>query len=207
VAVPSTEWTRQPDVGIVRRAQDGDERAYSVLFRAYQPQVFGFVLRQVRDRSLAEDLTQDVFLRVFQALPRFSFRCKFRTWLFQVARNRVLDEARAQGRGPRRLVALEDVATQEVAQEGMDEPLEQRETTAKILQAIEGLPTDLKTALLLRDVSGLRYTEIADTLDITLASVKWRIFRARDEVVLALVGVEPDATPRSALARRLERLD
>ena len=62
------------------------------------------------DRSLAEDLTQEVFLRVFQGLPKFSLRCKFTTWLFQVTKNRVLDELRASERRPRHLVALDDVA-------------------------------------------------------------------------------------------------
>jgi RNA polymerase sigma-70 factor (ECF subfamily) len=174
----------------VRRAQRGDERAFSVLVRAYQPLVFTFVLRMVRDRSLAEDLTQEIFLRVFQTLPGFSFRCKFTTWLLQVAKNRVLDELRERDRRPRHLVPLDDVPAQEV----VDAPLERRETVAGIWQAIERLPVDLKMALLLRDVAGLHYTEIADTLDITLATVKWRIFKARDDVALALA---PPDVPRT----------
>src|SRR5205085_10754495 len=82
----------QPDFGVLRKAQRGDERAFSIIVRAYQVPVFNYVLRLVGDRSLAEDLTQEIFLRVFQGLPRFSLRSKFTTWLFQVAKNRVLDE-------------------------------------------------------------------------------------------------------------------
>lgn len=181
MALSSAEWRRQPDFEIVRRAQRGDERAFSVLVQAHQPLVFNFVFRMIRDRSLAEDLTQEIFLRVFQALPGFSFRCKFTTWLLQVARNRVLDALRERDRRPRRLVALEDVP----APEAGDAPLERHQTMAEIWQAIENLPLDLKMALLLRDVAGLQYTEIADALEITLAKVKWRIFEARQRVARA----------------------
>jgi RNA polymerase sigma-70 factor, ECF subfamily len=195
VALCSAEGRRQPDFGVVRRAQRGDERAFAVLVRAHQPLVFNFVLRLVTDRSLAEDLTQEIFLRVFQALPGFSFRCEFTTWLLQVAKNRVLDELRERGRRPRRLLALDDVPEPEVK----DAPLERRETVAEIWQAIEGLPVDLKMALLLRDVAGLRYTEIADTLDITLSTVKWRIFKAREGVVLALAEADVPHGPEASL--------
>src|SRR5206468_8230652 len=85
----------QPDFGVLRKAQRGDERAFSIIVRAYQVPVFNYVLRLVGDRSLAEDLTQEVFLRVYQGLPKFSLRSKFTTWLFQVTKNRVLDELRA----------------------------------------------------------------------------------------------------------------
>jgi RNA polymerase sigma-70 factor, ECF subfamily len=166
----------------LRKAQRGDERAFSLIVRAYETPVFNYVLRLVGDRSLAEDLTQEVFLRVFQGLPRFSLRCKFTTWLFQVTKNRVLDELRANERRPRHLVALDDVAPLEV----LDAPIERGETVEALWRAINGLTVDLKMALLLRDVTGLSYTEIADSLEITLATVKWRIYKAREEVVLML---------------------
>jgi RNA polymerase sigma-70 factor, ECF subfamily len=172
----------QPDLAVLRKAQRGDERAFSLIVRAYETPVFNYVLRLVGDRSLAEDLTQEVFLRVFQGLPRFSLRCKFTTWLFQVTKNRVLDELRANERRPRHLVALDDIAPLEA----LDAPIERVETVEALWRAIDGLTVDLKMALLLRDVTGLSYTEIADSLEITLATVKWRIYKAREEVVLAL---------------------
>ena len=173
---------QQPDLGVLRKAQRGDERAFSLIVRAYETPVFNYVLRLVNDRSLAEDLTQEVFLRVYQGLPRFSLRCKFTTWLFQVTKNRVLDELRASERRPRHLVALDDVPPLEA----LDPPIEQGETVDALWRAIEKLSVDLKMALLLRDVTGLSYTEIADSLEITLATVKWRIWKAREEVQLAL---------------------
>jgi RNA polymerase sigma-70 factor (ECF subfamily) len=173
---------QQPDLGVLRKAQKGDERAFSVILRTYQVPVYNYVLRLVGDRALAEDLTQEVFLRVYQGLPKFSLRSKFTTWLFQVTKNRVLDELRASERRPRAVVALEDVPPLEV----VDAPMERLEAIDAVWRAVEALNVDLKMALLLRDVVGLSYTEIADALEITLATVKWRIYKAREDVQLAL---------------------
>ena len=184
VYTPHTLSLAQPDLGVLRKAQRGDERAFSLILRAYETPVFNYVLRLVGgDRALAEDLTQEVFLRVYQGLPKFSLRSKFTTWLFQVTKNRVLDELRAVERRPRALVAIDDIAPLEV----MDAPIERLEEIDALWTAVELLSTDLKMALLLRDVVGLSYTEIADSLEVTLATVKWRIYKAREEVQIALV--------------------
>ena len=172
----------QPDLGVLRKAQRGDERAFSLIVRAYELPVYNYVLRLVGDRSLAEDLTQEVFLRVYQGLPSFSLRCRFTTWLFQVTKNRVLDELRALERRPRAVVNLEDIPPLEV----VDAPFERVEAIDAVWRAVEQLSVDLKMALLLRDIVGLSYTEIADSLEVTLATVKWRIYKAREEVQLAL---------------------
>jgi len=179
---PAGKWRGQPDGEIVRRAQCGDQAAFAVLVRAQETRVFNYVFRLLGDRALAEDVTQEVFLRVFQALPTFSFRCKFTTWLFQVTKNRVLDEIRTSDRRPLHFDGVDDVPSLE----GVDAQLERRETLAAVWQAIEVLSVDLKMALLLRDVVGLSYPEIADTLEIPLSTVKWRIFSAREKVTVAL---------------------
>jgi RNA polymerase sigma-70 factor (ECF subfamily) len=172
----------QPDPAVLRKAQKGDERAFALILRAYETPIYNYVLRMVNDRSLAEDLTQEVFVRVFQGLPRFSLRCKFTTWLFQVAKNRVLDELRARDRRPQTSMTLEDAPALEV----LDQPVERLETIDALWRAVNDLNPDLKMALLLRDVVGMPYNEIADSLEITLATVKWRIFKAREEVATAL---------------------
>jgi RNA polymerase sigma-70 factor (ECF subfamily) len=178
----------QPDHGVLRKAQRGDERAFSIIVRTYQIPVYNYVLRMVGDRTLAEDLTQEVFLRVYQGLPRFSLRSKFTTWLFQVTKNRVLDELRATERRPRAIVDLDDIPPLEV----LDAPFERLEAIDAVWRAVERLSVDLKMALLLRDVVGLSYNEIADSLEVTLATVKWRIWKAREDVQLALAqeGIE-----------------
>jgi RNA polymerase sigma-70 factor (ECF subfamily) len=171
----------QPDLSTLRRAQKGDARAFAALVTAYETPVFNYILRIVGDRMLAEDLTQDVFLRIHHGLAGFSLRCRFTTWLFQVAKNRVLDELRARERRPHP-DALDDVAPLEV----VDAPPERIEMIDAVWRAVAALNPDLKMALLLRDVVGLPYAEIADALEVTLATVKWRIHKARDEVQLAL---------------------
>jgi RNA polymerase sigma-70 factor (ECF subfamily) len=172
----------QPDPRLLRRAQRGDQAAFRALVEGYSTPVFNYILRLTGDRTLAEDLTQDVFLRVHQALPRFSARCSFTTWLFQVTKNRVLDEFRARERRPRAVVNLDDMPTLSV----VDAPYEEGEAIEEIWRAVRDLNPDLKLALLLRDVVGLSYLEIADSLEITLSTVKWRIYKAREEVQLAV---------------------
>jgi RNA polymerase sigma-70 factor (ECF subfamily) len=189
----------QPDPSILRKAQRGDERAFTIIVRSYETPVFNYVLRLVGDRSLAEDLTQEVFLRVYQGLPNFSLRSRFTTWMFQVTKNRVLDELRAVERRPRTVVAIEDAPSLEV----LDTPLENLEEMDALWRAINALSVDLRMALLLRDVVGLSYMEIADSLEITLATVKWRIYKAREEVQLALardgIRVGKDAEPAASV--------
>ena len=172
----------QPDHLLLRKAQKGDERAFQTILETYEGPVYNYVLRMVGDRALAEDLTQEIFLRIYQGLAGFSLRCRFTTWLFQVAKNRVLDELRARERKPQSVVTLDDLPPLEV----VDAPPERVEAIDAVWRAVALLNPDLKMALLLRDVVGLSYTEIADALEITLATVKWRIFKAREEVQLAL---------------------
>jgi RNA polymerase sigma-70 factor, ECF subfamily len=176
----------QPDPEVVRKAQRGDAAAFSELVRAYEEPVFNYVNRLVGDRGLAEDLTQEVFLRVHQSLPGFSFRSKFTTWLFQVTKNRVFDEFRARERRPK-TVELDSVRPL------VADAVEPFETVEALWRAIERLDVDLKTPLLLRDVVGLSYSEIENCLEISLPLVKWRIFKAREGVRLALAreGIRP----------------
>ena len=105
-----------------------------------------------------------------------------------MTKNRVLDELRAVERRPRAVVDLDDIPPLEV----LDAPFERLETIDAVWRAVEALSVDLKMALLLRDVVGLSYAEISDSLEVTLATVKWRIWKAREDVQLALAreGIE-----------------
>jgi len=180
-----------PDV--VKRAQRGDERAYGAIVDAYRLPVFNYVLRTVGDRELAEDLTQEVFLRVWRSLPNFGHRAQLSTWLFQVAKNVVLDSLRARDSRPRTTELVP-----ELTPAIMDASAEQAETIRELWAAVEDLTIDLRTALLLRDVVGLSYNEIAEALDVSLTTVKWRIYKAREQVQLQLS--QPDAEVTAATA-------
>jgi RNA polymerase sigma-70 factor (ECF subfamily) len=180
----------QLDPSVVKRAQRGDERAFSVIVSTYQGPVFNYVLRSVGDRELAEDLTQDVFLRAWKSLSGYGYRAQLTTWLFQVAKNVVLDSVRAQSSRPRSVELVPEL-TPAIA----DAPIEQSETIDALWAAIGELSFDLKTPLLLRDVVGLSYNEIADALSIPLSTVKWRIYSAREavQVLLAQAGITAGA--------------
>ena len=188
----------QPDAAILRRAQRGDQRAFAVIVHAYERLVFTYVYRLVDDRRLAEDLTQDVFLRVFRGLPGFTGAAAFTTWLFQIAKNAVIDELRAIERRPTPL-NIDDVTMPML----VEPRFEQAEPIEALWAAVATLNVDLRTALLLRDIVGLSYAEIADSLEITLSTVKWRIHKARESVQAALehegfglaTGAQ-DSTPR-----------
>jgi len=185
----------QPDPGILRRARYGDERAFAMVVRQYQGPLFNYVARVLGgDRALAEDLCQEVFLRVYQALPGFDNRCQFTTWLFQVAKHRVVDELRARERRGRPALDLDAAPLLQLAAPQSDS-IEEMDV---VWQAIGTLNVDLKMALLLRDVVGLSYAEIADALETTLATVKWRIYKARETVAaeLAREGFGRSVRPR-----------
>jgi RNA polymerase sigma-70 factor (ECF subfamily) len=174
----------QPDIALLQRAQRGDQEAFSSIVRQYQSTVYNYVLRVVGgDRALAEDLTQEVFLRVYQGLAGFNLRCRFTTWLFQVAKHRVLDELRARERRGRPPV---DIDTMMGSLPVYDPEIRLEEMDA-VFRAIGALTPELKMALLLRDIVGLSYAEIAEALEISLATTKWRIYKARELTAERLV--------------------
>jgi RNA polymerase sigma-70 factor, ECF subfamily len=172
----------QPDAAILRRARRGDEKAFAVIVHAYERTVFTYVFRLVDDRRLAEDLTQDVFVNVYRGLPGFTERSTFTTWLFQIAKNRVIDELRSIERRPP-AVNIDEVTLPPL----VEARFAQSEPMDVLWQAVATLNVDLRGALLLRDIVGLSYAEIADSLEITVATVKWRIHMARESVQAALV--------------------
>jgi RNA polymerase sigma-70 factor, ECF subfamily len=175
----------QPDPTILRQARHGDERAFTVMVRQYESRLFSYILRSVQDWGLAEEVMQDVFLRVHRALPGFR-GSSFTSWLFQIARNRVIDEFRAVARQPRVSVPIE-AAVAGTVDVGFDafEPLE------RIWAAIAELALDLRLPLLLREIAGMSYSEIAATLGLSLATVRWRIFLARQNLLELLAEGEP----------------
>ena len=171
----------QPDAAVLRRAQRGDQKAFAVIVHSYERLVFTYVYRLVDDRRLAEDLTQDIFLKVYRGLPGFAEGSAFTTWLFQIAKHAVIDELRAIERRPQP-VNIDDVTMPML----VEARFEQAEPIEALWAAVATLNIDLRTALLLRDVVGLSYAEIADSLEITLTTVKWRIHKARESVQAAL---------------------
>jgi RNA polymerase sigma-70 factor (ECF subfamily) len=174
----------QPDPQTLREARRGDERAFGVIVRQYESPLFKFILRSLHDHALAEELTQDILLRAYKGLPRFK-GASFTTWLFEIAKNRLIDEVRSSRRRVR-VVPLEaaDDAQADDGPPGNHEPLD------ALWAAIGGLTLELRMPLLLREIAGLRYAEIAATLRLPVSTVRWRIFVARQQLVDALASSE-----------------
>ena len=192
----------QPDPAVLRKAQKGDREAFTLIVRAYETPVHNYVLRLTGDRTLAEDLTQEVFVRVFNGLPQVLAPLQVHDLALpgdEEPRPRRAPRPRAAAAG--HFVSFDDIPPLET----FDQPMERMETIDAIWRAVQDLNPDLKMALLLRDVVGMPYNEIADSLEITLATVKWRIFKAREEVQLALARegftfADPVETPGEILA-------
>ena len=185
------------EAALIARCVAGDETACADLVAAHQRTVFNLAFHLLGDRDEALDLSQEVFLRVFRTLSRFRGQSALRTWIYRI----VVNQARNRQRWWRRrrradLVSLDDhlkrcgdlEATGEVLP---DRLVASRETATRIWAAMERLPFDQRTALVLREVDGLRYEEIAFSLDVAVGTVKSRLTRARQALREELLGIRP----------------
>jgi len=183
------------EAALIARCVKGDESACADLVAAHQRTVFNLAFHLLGDRDEALDLSQEVFLRVFRTLSRFRGRSALRTWIYRI----VVNQARNRQRWWRRrrradLVSLDDhlkhcgeiEATSEVLP---DRLLASKETAVRIWAAMERLPFDQRTALVLREIDGLRYEEIAYSLDVAVGTVKSRLTRARQALREELLGI------------------
>lgn len=166
----------QPSPKEVRRAAKGEESALDSLVRSYYGPIQAYLERIVGNASDAQDLTQEVFLRMARGLPGFEGKAKFTTWLFQIAKNLGIDHLRRRETewAPECRVS-EETVSETVCEHGFEEH-------ELLWECIERLDVDLQSAIVLRDVYGFTYKEIAEIVDATLSTVKWRIYRAREQV-------------------------
>ena len=180
------------DQEVVELAKAGKETAYRELLRRYERPVFSLIFRMVRDRSLAEDLAQETFVKVLNALGSYRPEYKFSSWIFKIANNAAIDQLRRReldtlslDGSPEARTADEIEATALQATDRTESPLEElesRETGAAIERAIGRLRPEYRTCILLRHVEGRSYEEIAEVMDLPLGTVKTYIHRARLEL-------------------------
>jgi RNA polymerase sigma-70 factor (ECF subfamily) len=171
------------DEELAARAQAGDRRAFALLVRRHQERVFRFVLRMLGSRDDAMDLTQDSFLKAWNALPGWRPEARFATWLFQIARNATLDALRR--RQCVEFVPLDAGGAEDHAFDPRDaaplpdERLAGRQRIGLLERALGELPAEQREILLLRELEDMSYAEIATTLGINEGTVKSRLARAR----------------------------
>jgi RNA polymerase sigma-70 factor, ECF subfamily len=196
---PALDLANLPDADVVALAQQGRDVAFRELVHRYERPVFSLVYRMVRDRELAEDLTQDTFVKVLTHVDKYRPEFKFSSWLFKIANNvaidhlrrRTLDTVSMDGSPHAGTADAVEASSFDVAvpQENALDELEAREVGTAIEQAIARLRPEDRSCILLRHVEGRSYEEIAATLDLPLGTVKTYIHRARHELRKELEGI------------------
>lgn len=188
--------TEDPDFLLVERVQRGDVKAFEMLVVKYQRRIERLISRMVRDKDLVEDIGQETFIRAYRAIPKFRFESAFYTWLYRIAVNTAKKFLLELKRDPTvsesylRSGDEEDETSRtenEPTDSGTPEALlASKEIAGAVNAAVEGLSEDLRQAIVLREIEGLSYEEIAETMNCPIGTVRSRIFRAREAIATRL---------------------
>jgi RNA polymerase sigma-70 factor (ECF subfamily) len=180
---------REIDQQLVERVQRGDKQAFGLLVQKYQRKLGRLLSRFIRDQAEVEDVVQEAFIKAYRALPNFRGESAFYTWLYRIGINTAKNYLVAMGRRPQTSneIEVEDAENFEDGDElrTVDTPeteLMTKEIAKTVQLAIESLPEDLRTAIVLREIEGLSYEEIATMMDCPIGTVRSRIFRARESI-------------------------
>lgn len=169
---------------LVSRCQKGDKKAFELLIEKYQRRIFHLIYRMTQDPDLVEPLAQEVFLKAYRSIQSFRGHSQFYTWLYRIAVNTCLSQVKKTSlEDTREDVELNLRNTAPEADSMHPEDPEQlflrKEFLTRLMDSVRDLPEELRTAIVLREFTGLNYEEIAETMDIPLGTVRSRIFRAR----------------------------
>ena len=182
------ENRRAEDVALIERCLRREQSAWEEIVARYRRKVFHIAYKFTGKHDEAEDLSQEIFLKVFKSLDKFNRDADFSTWLSSVARNYCIDHYRAMRR--EKEVVVEDLVAMDLAPAASGNPhraLEDRDRRSFLRRGLELLPDKLKEAVILRDLQGLSYQEMADRLHLPEGTVKSRINRGREELARLLV--------------------
>ena len=179
---------RNLDQELVERVQQGEKGAFDILVRRYEHKLVNVISRYIRDPSEVHDVAQEAFIKAYRALPNFRGDSAFYTWLYRIAINTAKNHLVASSRRP----PGDDVDAQDAEQFEADSGLKEYATPERlalsselattIQAAIDELPEELRTAIVLRELDGLSYDEIAAAMECPIGTVRSRIFRARDAI-------------------------
>ncbi len=184
---------REVDAELVARVQRGDKKAFDLLVLKYQRKILRLLARMIRDPAEIEDVAQEAFIKAYRALPQFRGDSAFYTWLYRIAINTARNWQVASGRRPNTLNVIEtddgetfsqiDNLTDNNTPESM---ATSREIVETVNAAINALPDDLRTAIVLREIEGMSYEDIAQSMGCPIGTVRSRIFRAREAIAAQL---------------------
>ena len=184
---------RDIDQQLVERVQRGDKGAFDLLVSKYQRKIFRLLSRLIRDQAEVEDVAQEAFIKAYRALPNFRGDSAFYTWLYRIAINTAKNHLVSRGRrAPTTTEA--DIEEAETFDDGdhlrdLNTPesmLLTKQVGEAVNRAIDQLPEDLRTAIVLREIEGLSYEEIAESMSCPIGTVRSRIFRAREAIAQEL---------------------
>jgi RNA polymerase sigma-70 factor (ECF subfamily) len=177
------------DLSLVRRVQRGDKGAFDALVLKYQHKLVKLVMRYVRNPAEAEDIAQEAFIKAYRALPQFRGDSAFYTWLYRIAINTAKNAVVSRDRSPIEYDLDRNNTDESYDMQGRMKDSETPEglvltdeIRSTVNAAIEALPEDLRAAIVLRELEGLSYEEIAATMDCPVGTVRSRIFRAREAI-------------------------
>ncbi len=180
---------REVDHALVERAQAGDDQAFEVLFAKYQRKVARLLSRYIRDQSEVEDVSQEAFIKAYRALPSFRGESAFYTWLYRISINTAKNYLVAQGRRAPTSTEFDVDEAESFEDAGQlrdintpESLMQSRQIGETVDAAMAGLPDDLRSAIMLREIEGLSYEEIAEAMSCPIGTVRSRIFRAREVV-------------------------
>jgi RNA polymerase sigma-70 factor (ECF subfamily) len=176
-AKPGVSDTTRPEAELVALAQKGDQQAYGALVRRHQDRIVRHLLNLTGSREDALELAQEVFIKAWEALPSWRPDAQFHTWVYRIASNAAMDVLRR--RKVVQFVALEDDYDAPSQQPGPEAQLQGRQRLRKLDAALARLPAEQREIILLREVEGLSYDELAAALSIDEGTVKSRLARAR----------------------------
>lgn len=169
---------RQPDVDLVRRAQQGDRAAFAELFELLHSPVLGYVYHLVGDAATAEDVAQDAFVRAHERIEQLGPPYDFKSWVYRIAGNLAMDHLR----GSRRIVDLEEPLPMDeppTTRRPLERKVQREETRRSVRETLAGLPASYRQALVLRELNGLSYDEVARALECTYENARQLVHRAR----------------------------
>lgn len=170
---------------LVARSQKGDKQAFELLIKKYQRRIFHLIYRITQDPAVVEPLAQDVFLKAYRSISSFRGSSRFYTWLYRIAVNTSLSHIKREAAGENREITLEyeldssPLQPDSMKAEDPEELFMRKEFFKHLFDSLRRLPEDLRTAVILREFSGMNYEEISEVMGIPLGTVRSRIFRAR----------------------------
>lgn len=184
---------REVDLALVERVRRGDRHAFDLLVIKYQRKIMRLLSRMIRDPADVEDVAQEAFVKAYRALPQFRGDSAFYTWLYRIAINTARNWQSASYRRPVTVSTVEnddgetfdqiDSLSDQSTPESM---MASRQIAQTVNEAIEALPEDLRTAIVLREIEGMSYEDIASTMQCPIGTVRSRIFRAREAIASRL---------------------